>query len=81
MMFKSTEERIPCHKGDTVRNKKTKEKYIIFQSSYNSNLGKVIESTLWQNIEIDGKYILIGIAGRLYNKEYQIYIQGKWLSR
>jgi hypothetical protein len=47
----------------------------------NSNLGKVVESTLWQNIEIEGKCILIGIAGRLYNKDYQIRIQGKWLSR
>ena len=81
MIFKSTEERIPCIKGDTVRNKKTKKKYIIYQSSYNSNLGKVVESTLWQNIEIEGKCILIGIAGRLYNKDYQIRIQGKWLSR
>ena len=80
-MFKSTEERIPCIKGDTVRNKKTKKKYIIYQSSYNSNLGKVVESTLWQNIEIEGKCILIGIAGNLYNKDYQIRIQGKWLSR
>ena len=80
-MFKSTEERIPCKKGDTVRNKKTKKKYIIYQSSYNSNLGKVVESTLWQNIEIEGKCILIGIAGSLYNKDYQIRIQGKWLSR
>ena len=62
-MFKSTEEPIPCKKGDTVRNKKTKKKYIIYQSSYNSNLGKVVESTLWQNIEIEGKCILIGIEG------------------
>ena len=80
MMFKSTEERIPCKKGDTVRNKKTKKKYIIFQSSYKSNLGKVIESKLWQNINVDGEIILIGIAGSLYNKDYQIRIQGKWLS-
>lgn len=80
-MFKSTEERIPCKKGDTVRNKKTKKKYIIFQSSYKSNLGKVVESTLWQNINVDGETILIGIAGSLYNKDYQIRIQGKWLSR
>lgn len=80
-MFKSTEERIPCKKGDTVRNKKTKKKYIIFQSSYESNLGKVIESKLWQNINVDGETILIGIAGSLYNKDYQIRIQGKWLSR
>lgn len=80
-MFKSTEERIPCKKGDTVRNKKTKKKYIIFQSSYKSNLGKVIESKLWQNINVDGEIILIGIAGSLYNKDYQIRIQGKWLSR
>jgi hypothetical protein len=79
-MFKSTEERIPCKKGDTVRNKKTKKKYIIFQSSYKSNLGKVIESKLWQNINVDGEIILIGIAGSLYNKDYQIRIQGKWLS-
>jgi len=80
-MFKSTEERIPCKKGDTVRNKKTKKKYIIFQASYESNLGKVVESTLWQNINVDGEIILIGIAGSLYNKDYQIRIQGKWLSR
>ncbi len=80
-MFKSTEERIPCKKGDTVRNKKTKKKYIIFQSSNKSNLGKVIESKLWQNINVDGEIILIGIAGSLYNKDYQIRIQGKWLYR
>ncbi len=80
-MFKPTEKRIPCKKGDTVRNKKTKKKYIIFQSSYNSNLGKVIESSLWQNINVDGEIILIGIAGNLYNKDYQIRIKGKWLSR
>ena len=81
MMFKSTEGRIPCTKGDTVRNKKTKKKYIVFHSSYKNNLGKIVESSLWQNINVDGEIILIGIAGSLYNKDYQIYTQGKWLSR
>ncbi len=80
-MFKSTEERIPCTKGDIVRNKKTKEEYTIFQSSYDSNIGKKRESTLWQSITVDGEVILIGIAGSLYNKDYQIKSEGKWISR
>ena len=80
-MFKSTEERIPCAKGDIVRNKKTKEEYTIFHSSYNSNIGKRVESQLWQNIRVGDEIILIGIAGSLYNKDYQLKSEGKWLSR
>lgn len=80
-MFKSTEERIPCIKGDIVRNKKTKEEYTIFHSNYDSNTGKKRESTLWQNITVGGEIILIGIAGSLHNKDYQIKSEGKWLSR
>ncbi len=80
-MFKSTEERIPCTKGDIVRNKKTKEEYTIFHSRYDSNLGKNIEITLWQNIKVGNDIVLIGIAGSLYNKDYQLKYKGKWVCR
>ncbi|MDB4343527.1 hypothetical protein OAA15_00740 [bacterium] len=81
-MFKSTEERIPCTKGDIVRNKKTKEEYTIYHSSYNSSTGEFIESSLWQNIKINNdNVVLVGISGNLYNKDYQLKYKGKWVSR
>ena len=60
-----------------VRNKKTKKKFKVEHAFYK---GK--ESSLWQNIyEKPSEPTLVAMNGVLINRDYEIMIKGKWLSR